>query len=61
MTFPIDSTMTKESVKIVLEAEYKLLCLCDSLKAEFDKHAEVSGAMTIPSKSGLLYILLHEL
>ncbi|KAF8804287.1 hypothetical protein BYT27DRAFT_7225417 [Phlegmacium glaucopus] len=40
--------MTKESVKIVLEAEYKLLCLCDSFKAVFDKHAEDSGAMTIP-------------
>ena len=53
MTFPIDSTMTKESGEIVLEAEYKLLCLCDSLKAEFDRHAEVSGATTIPSKSGL--------
>ena len=42
--------MTKESGEIVLEAEYKLLCLCDSLKAEFDRHAEVSGATTIPSE-----------
>ena len=50
MTFPIDSMMTKESVKIVLEADYKLLC--DSFKAVFDKHAEDSGATTIPSKSG---------
>jgi hypothetical protein len=53
VTFPVDSTMTKESVKIILEAEYKLLCLCDSFKAAFDKHAEDSGARTIPSKSGL--------
>lgn len=53
MTFPVDSNMTKESVKIVLEAEYKLLCLCDSFKAAFDKHTEDSGATTIPSKSGL--------
>ena len=53
VTFPVDSTMTKESVKIVLEAEYKLLCLCDAFKAAFDKHAEDSGATTIPSKSGL--------
>jgi len=58
VTFPVDSTMTKDSVKIVLEAEYKLLCLCDSFKVAFDKHAEDSGAMTIPSKSGLLR---HEL
>ena len=47
--------MTEESVKIVLEAEYKLLCLCDAFKAAFDKHAEDSGATTIPSKSGLIY------
>ncbi|KAF8805561.1 hypothetical protein BYT27DRAFT_7224760 [Phlegmacium glaucopus] len=34
--------MTKESMKIVLEAKYKLLCLCDSFKAVFNKHAEDS-------------------
>ena len=41
--------------KIVLELEvaYKLLCLCDSFKAAFDRHAEDSGATTIPSKLGL--------
>ena len=55
MTFPTDLTMTKESVKIVLEAEYKLLCLCDSFKAAFNKHAEDSGTTTIPSKLALIY------
>ena len=46
-------TVTEESVKIALEAEYKFLCLCDAFKAAFDEHAEDSGATTIPSKSGL--------
>jgi hypothetical protein len=51
--------MTEESVKIVLEAEYKLLCLCDSFKAAFDEHAEDSGAKTIPSEPGLYYSVNH--
>ena len=40
-------TVTEESVKIALEAEYKFLCLCDAFKAAFDEHAEDSGATTI--------------
>ena len=51
--------MTKESVKIVLEAKYKrsLPTVCDSLKAaEFDEHAERwgVGSHDIPSES-LIY------
>ena len=42
--------MGEEEVKKVLEAEYKLLCLCDMFKNEFDKVAYSAGVTTIPGR-----------
>lgn len=42
--------MSEEEVKKVLEAEYKLLCLCDTFKSEFDCVALSAGVTTIPGK-----------
>ena len=42
VTFPVDLTMTKKA------EDHS----CDLFKAVFHKHAEYSGAMTIPRKSG---------
>ncbi|KAF8800443.1 hypothetical protein BYT27DRAFT_7117444 [Phlegmacium glaucopus] len=40
--------MSGEEVKKVLEAEYKLLCLCDAFKNAFDEVACSAGVTTIP-------------
>ena len=42
--------MGEEEVKKVLEAEYKLLCLCDTFKNAFDEVAYSAGVTTIPGK-----------
>ena len=50
VTFPVDLHMSEEEVKKVLEAEYKLLCLCDTFKHAFDEVAHSAGVTTIPGK-----------
>ena len=45
---PIDSFMDSSAVKSVLQAEYALLCIGNTLKHEFDKHAHASGVNTLP-------------
>jgi hypothetical protein len=42
--------MGEEEVKKVLEAEYKLLCLCDTFKHAFDEVAHSARVTTIPGK-----------
>jgi len=42
--------MGEEEVKKVLEAEYKLLCLCNTFKDAFDEVAHSAGVTTIPGK-----------
>lgn len=44
---PIDSYMDSSAVKSVLQAEYALLCICNILKHEFDKHAHESDVNTL--------------
>ena len=44
---PIDSFMDSSAVKSVLQAEYALLCICNILKHEFDKHAHESSVNTL--------------
>ena len=48
ITQPIDPQMDSTSVQSVLQAEYGLLCVGDTLKREFDRHARECGALTIP-------------
>jgi hypothetical protein len=42
--------MGEEEVKKVLEAKYKLLCLCDTFKLAFDEVAHSARVTTIPGK-----------
>lgn len=42
--------MGEDEVRKVLEAEYKLLCLCDTFKNAFDEVAHSEGVTTIPGK-----------
>jgi hypothetical protein len=49
ITQPIDQLMDDASVKSVLEAKYFLLCVGDTLKGKFDRHAKECGTFTIPS------------
>ena len=48
ITQPIDPMMGSASVESVLRAEYGLLCVGDTLKQEFDRHAQECGISTIP-------------
>lgn len=48
VTFPFDLNMGEHDVRVVLEAEFKLLCMCDKLKEEFDRHATNMKHRTIP-------------
>lgn len=54
LTQPIDSYMDSSAVKSVLQAEYALLCIGDTLKHEFDKHAHESGVDTLPGGNKFL-------
>jgi len=47
---PIDIGMTEAEVDKMLRAKYALLCLGDTLKREFNRHAMESGVLNIPSK-----------
>ncbi|KAF8952860.1 hypothetical protein BDZ97DRAFT_1909005 [Flammula alnicola] len=49
LTQPIDSHMEQSAVESVLRAEYALLCIGNTLKQEFDSHAQEYGATSIPS------------
>lgn len=61
---PIDPQMEKSAVKSVLQAEYALLCsIGNTLKHEFDKHAE-SGVNTLPTlgmSSSFISLATHNL
>jgi hypothetical protein len=48
ITQPINPVMENASVESVLRAEYGLLCVGDTLKKEFDRHAQECGVVTIP-------------
>ncbi|KAF8808517.1 hypothetical protein BYT27DRAFT_7222879 [Phlegmacium glaucopus] len=48
LTQPIDTRMENSAVKSILQAEYALLCIGDTLKREFDEHARKSGIVSIP-------------
>ena len=48
LTQPIDSYMDSSAVKSVLQAKYTLLCIGDTLKHEFDKHAHEYGVDMLP-------------
>jgi len=50
LTQPSDGRMEKSAVKSILQAEYALLCIGDTLKHEFDEHARKSGIISIPSR-----------
>ena len=42
--------MPQTEVEAVLRAEYRLLCLCDDFKKQFDAHAKDLDVLTIPRK-----------
>ncbi|KAF8805628.1 hypothetical protein BYT27DRAFT_7258067 [Phlegmacium glaucopus] len=48
LTQPIDTRMENSAVKSILQAEYALLCIGDTLKREYDEHARKSGIVSIP-------------
>ncbi|KAF8811841.1 hypothetical protein BYT27DRAFT_7208146 [Phlegmacium glaucopus] len=48
LTQPIDTRMENSAVKSILQAEYALLCIGDTLKREYDEHACKSGIVSIP-------------
>ena len=48
ITQPINPVMSSTSVESILWAEYGLLCIGDTLKQEFDRHAKEYGVITIP-------------
>lgn len=50
ITQPTDIRMQEDAVYSVLRAEYALLCMGASFKAEFDRYALDRGTTTIPRK-----------
>ena len=48
ITQPTDRFMENAAVESVLRAEYGLLCVGDTLKQEFDRHARECSVLTIP-------------
>ena len=58
VTQPINPYMDDTSVQSVLRAEYGLLCVSNTLKQEFDHHAQECGTVTIPGRYfSLVYAL----
>ena len=51
---PIDSFMDSSAIKSVLQAEYALWCIGNTLKHEFDKDAHESGVDTLSGRHKFL-------
>ena len=58
VTQPINPYMDDTSVQSILRAEYGLLCVGNTLKQEFNCHAQECGTVTI---SGKHFPLVYEL